>query len=36
MRAIAALAAVLTMTMAGEAAAKAKWALVVHGGAGVI
>ena len=36
MRAIAALAAVLTMTMAGEAAAKPKWALVVHGGAGVI
>ena len=36
MRALAFLAAVLVVSMAGAAAAKPKWALVVHGGAGVI
>jgi L-asparaginase / beta-aspartyl-peptidase len=36
MRAIAVLAAVLAVSMAGAAAAKPKWAIVVHGGAGVI
>lgn len=36
MRAVAVLAAVLVMSMAGAATAKPKWAIVVHGGAGVI
>jgi L-asparaginase / beta-aspartyl-peptidase len=36
MRAIAALAAVLAVSMASAAEAKPKWAVVVHGGAGVI
>jgi beta-aspartyl-peptidase (threonine type) len=36
MRAIAVLAAVAVMALSGTAQAKPKWALVVHGGAGVI
>jgi L-asparaginase / beta-aspartyl-peptidase len=36
MRGIAVLAAVVVMALSGQAQAKPKWALVVHGGAGVI
>jgi beta-aspartyl-peptidase (threonine type) len=36
MRRLAVLAAILAVTMAGAAEAKPKWAIVVHGGAGVI
>jgi beta-aspartyl-peptidase (threonine type) len=36
MRLLAILAAVLAVSMAGQAAAKPKWAIAVHGGAGVI
>jgi beta-aspartyl-peptidase (threonine type) len=36
MRAIAVLAAVVAMALGGAAQAKPKWAIVVHGGAGVI